>query len=136
MKKFLAILMVLALAVPCVAMGESNATPSLVLTGVITAARESNDTAITKLSSEATDICFLMYTEDNGVLISIPGLGTYEVYTNETTVFATAIVALVAMCGMDDYGITWGVAYEDNAWTETQVMLMATEAAKIIAEGK
>ncbi len=135
MKKLLVILTVLVLVIPCAAMGETKATPSLVLTGVITAARESNDTAITKLSNESTDICFLMYTEANGVLISIPGLGTYEIYTNETTAFATAIIALVAMCGMEDYGITWGVAYEDNAWTETQVVLMATEAAKILAEG-
>ncbi len=135
MKKILAILTVLVLTIPCAALGETKTTPSLVLTGVVTAARESNDTSIIKLSSEATDICMLMYIEDDGTYISIPGLGTYGVYTNETTVFATAIVALVAMCGMDDYGVTWGVAYGDNAWTEEQVILMATETAKIMAEG-
>lgn len=135
MKKFLAILMVLVLVIPCAALGETKATPSLVLTGVVTAARESNDTAIVKLSEEATDICMLMFIEDDGTYISIPGLGTYGVYTNESTVFATAIVALVIMCGTDDYGVTWGVAYGDNAWTEEQVVLMATETAKIMAEG-
>lgn len=135
MKKILAILMVLVLVIPCAALGETKATPSLVLTGVVTAARESNDTAIVKLSEEATDICMLMFIEDDGTYISIPGLGTYGVYTNESTVFATAIVALVIMCGTDDYGVTWGVAYGDNAWTEEQVILMATETAKIMAEG-
>lgn len=135
MKKILAILMVLILVIPCAALGETKATPSLVLTGVVTAARESNDTAIVKLSEEATDICMLMFIEDDGTYISIPGLGTYGVYTNESTVFATAIVALVIMCGTDDYGVTWGVAYGDNAWTEEQVVLMATETAKIMAEG-
>lgn len=135
MKKILAILMVLVLVIPCAALGETKATPSLVLTGVVTAARESNDTAIVKLSEEATDICMLMFIEDDGTYISIPGLGTYGVYTNESTVFATAIVALVIMCGTDDYGVTWGVAYGDNAWTEEQVVLMATETAKIMAEG-
>lgn len=135
MKKVLAILMVLVLVIPCAALGETKTTPSLVLTGVITAARESNDTTIVKLSEEATDICMLMFVEDDGTYISIPGLGTYGVYTNESTVFATAIVALVIMCGTDDYGVTWGVAYGDNAWTEEQVILMATETAKIMAEG-
>lgn len=135
MKKVLAILMVLVLVIPCAALGETKTTPSLVLTGVITAARESNDTTIVKLSEEATDICMLMFVEDDGTYISIPGLGTYGVYTNESTVFATAIVALVIMCGTDNYGVTWGVAYGDNAWTEEQVILMATEAAKIMAEG-
>ena len=135
MKKLLVILTVLVLVIPCAAMGETKATPSLVLTGVVMAANESNDTSIIKLSSDATDICMLMFVENDGTYISIPGLGTYGVYTNESTVFATAIVALVAMCGTDDYGITWGVAYGDNAWTEEQVILMATEAAKILADG-
>lgn len=135
MKKFLAILMVLVLVIPCAAMGETKTTPSLVLTGVVTAARESNDTSIIKLTNESIDMCFLQYIENEGCYINIPGLGVWAVYANEATVFATAIVALVAMCGTDDYGITWGVAYGDDAWSEAQVILMATEAAKIMAEG-
>lgn len=135
MKKFLVILTVLVLVIPCAAVGETKVTPSFVLTAAVTAANESNDTYIVKLTDDSVDICLLQYTEKNGVIINIPGLGVYMVSTNETTVFATTIVALVAMCGMDDYGITWGVAYEDNAWTETQVVLMAAEAMKILDKG-
>lgn len=135
MKKLLAILMVLALVVPCAAMGETKATPSLVLTAVVTAANESNDVSIVKLTDDSTDVCLLQYTEKTGVIINIPGLGIYMVSDNEATVFATAIVALVAMCGTEDYGVTWGVAYEDNVWTEAQVILMAAETAKTLDKG-
>lgn len=138
MKKFLAILtvLVLVLVVPCAAMGETKATPSLVLTAVVTAANESNNVSIVKLTDDSTDVCLLQYTEKTGVIINIPGLGIYMVSDNEATVFATAVVALVAMCGMDDYGVTWGVAYEDNVWTEAQVILMAAETAKTLDKGK
>ena len=136
MKKFLAILtvLVLVLVVPC-AVGETKTTPSLVLTAVVTAAKESNDTSIVKLTDDSTDVCLLQYTEKTGVIINIPGLGIYMVSDNEASVFATAIVALVAMCGMDDYGVTWGVAYEDSVWTEAQVILMAAETAKTLDKG-
>lgn len=136
MKKFLVIMMVLVLVIlPCAAVGETKVTPSFVLTAAVTAANESDDTFIVKLTDDSVDICLLQYTEKNGVIINIPGLGVYMVSTNETTVFATTIVALVAMCGMDDYGITWGVAYEDNVWTEAQVILMAAETAKTLDKG-
>ena len=137
MKKFLAILtvLVLILVVPCAAVGETKTTPSLVLTAVVTAAKESNDTSIVKLTDDSTDVCLLQYTEKTGVIINIPGLGIYMVSDNKASVFATAIVALVAMCGMDDYGVTWGVAYEDSVWTEAQVILMAAETAKTLDNG-
>ena len=135
MKKFLAILTVLVLVIPCVAIGETKATPSLVLTAVVTAVNESNDVSIVKLTDDSTDMCLLQYTKETGVIINIPGLGIYMVSNNEATVFATAIVALVAICGMEDYGVTWGVAYEDNVWTAVQVTLMAAETVKTLDKG-
>lgn len=74
MKKFLAIMtvLVLALAVPYAAVGETKTAPSLVLTAVVTAAKESNNTSIVKLTNDSTDVCLLQYTEKTGVIINIP----------------------------------------------------------------
>lgn len=138
MKKFIAILVILVMMVPCVALAEVYP-PEVVVAACLKEFTTEPQMTVEKLPfdpKDNTEYTILAWDKDTEVCtIALPNDGVYVITTDGYSAFIIAGYIMWQKCPARTYGITWAVAI-DGELLDSDTFTMYGRMFKAMVEGK